>query len=830
MAHVWRRLPWLFQMAQPKSAKTPDEPSKSTLALRLRAAAEMATRLAVWIWRHPLQAGIVTGIVLLPVLPIIVVQITLNRNLPAESVVVAIDEAFAALDRHDFAEVAEIARSFGAEGPMTADELQAKPYLLGVAADQEAGHMLDKAQRRLRLVAARYLGEARLMGFPAGREAEGLFLLGKNLYESGQSTASIKVLEEALAMGGSRRTELHQLLADAYLDLPEPNFHEALAHNRHYLAEKGLSNGARQQGLIDRSRIEFGLEDYTACQKTLDSLTADSANQLPATVMRALLLEHEARAVAGGGPLADNTVSVEKCRQAIELLEKVSPETETLAADAAYLLGRLRLEVGDSKAALVQLQRTQQRWPETESGFAAGVLAGQWLRQKGRNAEALAAYRIALEKVDGETQYKNRWLSRDDLRTGALDAYQEFLRQQQFELAMELARLCSPIFSAARSLQLQAQAHAQWGRHLLATADSAPSKETTELVSQGRRRLRQAGMLYRRLAAKRLASREYPDDLYDAAEADLAGHNYTSAVETFRKYLRAEARKRRPRALLALGESLLALGRPASALEALNECIEFHARDAAVFEARLLAARAYLEQGTIEPAEKLLLENLDGDALSPASTEWRDSLFALGRLLYEAGRYTETIRRLDEAIARYPNADDIEEARYLAAESYRRSAREVQRQESQEATAEGRLARHREWTQLLETGLVRFEQELNAMLVRQEQHPLTPLDDAILRNCFFARGAILFDLGRYQEAIQAYASITNRYQQKPEVLQAYAQIAACYRRLGQNAEARSTLEQAKYALKHLAEGLAFEDTSNYSRQEWGQLFETLGTL
>jgi tetratricopeptide (TPR) repeat protein len=298
----------------------------------------------------------------------------------------------------------------------------------------------------------------------------------------------------------------------------------------------------------------------------------------------------------------------------------------------------------------------------------------------------------------------------------------------------------------------------------------------------------------------------------------------------FRKYLSSESRKRRPRALLALGESLLALGEPGAALKALEECIEFHGRDAAVFEARLLAAQAYLEQGRSEPAEKLLLDNLYGDALSPASTEWRRSLFALGRLLYEAGRYPEAIQRLDEAIVRYPKDEEAEEARYLAAESYRRSAREVERQEQQEATAEGRLARRREWTQLLETGLARFEQELNSILLRQEQRPLTSLEEAILRNCFFSRGAILFQLGRYREAIQAYASVTNRYQQRPEVLQAYMQIAACYRRLGQTAEARSVLEQAKYALKHLPEGMPFEDTSNYNRQEWGRLFETLGTL
>jgi tetratricopeptide (TPR) repeat protein len=816
-------------MAPPKPPKTLENPTTPALAAWLAGLRSFLARLVSWVAGHPLQACIVFGIVLLPVLPIIVVQVTLTRKLPKPSVKPALELAFEALDQQDYALAGQIALELGAEQPMTADELKAKPYLLGVVADHDAGRMLGRQRRRLCALAAKYLNEARLMGFPLGHEAEGLFLLGKNLYESGRAAESVAVLEEALATATDRATELHHLLATACVDQPQPNYREALKHNTAYLADKGLSDEAREQGLIERSRIEFDLEDYDACRKTLDAIAPDSAFGLQAAVMRALLLEREGQGLAEADPPA----AAARYGEALELLEKLparSASNMAAAADVSYLMGRLRLVAGDDEAGLTQLRRTQQRWPETDAGFAAGISLADWCLQHQRVSDAMTAYRTALETVDAETPLRNRWLSLDELRTNSLDAYQEFLRQQQFEHAIELASLGAPMLGVARSLQLQAQAHAQWGRHLLTTAAGARSPNNTNMLREGRRRLRQAGMLYRRLAETRPAAREYPDDIYDAAEADLAGHNYTSAVEMFRKYLDVEARQRRPRALLALGESLLALGQPAEALQALQECIEFHARDAAVFEARLIASRAYLEQGQTEQAEKLLLDNLYGDALTPASTEWRQSLFALGRLMYEAGRYNEAIDRFDEAIARYTKDDDAEEARYLAAESYRRRAGEIERQELQEATAEGRLARRREWTQLLETGLARFEQELDGILMRQEQRPLTPLEEAILRNCFFARGAILFQLGRYQDAIQAYASVTNRYQQRPEVLEAYVQIAACYRRLGQTDEARSTLQQAKYALNHLPESVSFDETSNYNRQEWGRLFDTLEAL
>jgi tetratricopeptide (TPR) repeat protein len=820
-------------MAQLKLDNAAVEAPPAGLRGYLAGTADVLKRLLKWILRHPLQAGIIFGVVLLPVLPIVVVQVTLSRRLPKESDKIEVDEAFAALDRGDYPLVTEMVQSLGRDRPLTAEELKAKPFLLGLIADHDASQAANKQQHRLRALAARSLDESRILGFPHGRESEGMYLLGKNLYESGQTEESITVLEAALQLDDQQQTDIHRLLSSAYLNLPEPRFHEALAHNIEYLADQQLSQHDRQRAQLERCRIEFGLEDYAACQRTLDELTPEVAGQSQATIMRALLLEHAARALSEDGVVSIVPEAVDQCRKAIETLERIprgTADAESSAADTSYLLGRLLLEIGDEATGLAKLAHTQQRWPTTEAGFAAGFAASEHLRRVGREVDAVAAYRDALDALDRETEFRNRWLLLDAVRENALDMYQDCLRQHRFELAIELASACEAIFNRARSLQLQAQAEAQWGRHLLASVTDASSPEGLTQVWQGRRRLRRAGNLYRRLAEIRVATREYPDDLYDAADADLSGHEYTSAVTMFKKYLAVEARKRRPHALLALGEALLAQGRPAEALDSLKECIEFHTRDAALFEARLLASQAYLELGQNALAERLLLDNLDGEALSPTSTEWRDSLFALGRLLYETGRYREAIARLDEATIRYPNVAAAEEARYLAAESYRRSAREVQRQELQEATAEGRLSRRREWEQLLQAGLARYEQELSAILGQQEKHPLTPLEEAILRNCFFARGEILIQLGRYQDAIQAYAGATNRYQQKPEVLQAYVQIAACYRRLGQIAEARSTLEQAKYALKHLAEGMAFDETTNYSQQEWAQLLDTLGTL
>ena len=65
-----------------------------------------------------------------------------------------------------------------------------------------------------------------------------------------------------------------------------------------------------------------------------------------------------------------------------------------------------------------------------------------------------------------------------------------------------------------------------------------------------------------------------------------------------------------------------------------------------------------------------MLTNLTGGSLTPASPEWRDSLFALGQLLHDSGRYEQAIAKLEEAVIRYPNAPQALMARYTIARSF----------------------------------------------------------------------------------------------------------------------------------------------------------------
>ena len=251
----------------------------------------------------------------------------------------------------------------------------------------------------------------------------------------------------------------------------------------------------------------------------------------------------------------------------------------------------------------------------------------------------------------------------------------------------------------------------------------------------------------------------------------------------------------------------------------------------AAYRARFLAARAAAAKGDLKQAETFLLDNLNGEHLTPASKEWRESLFLLGEQLHSQGRYAEAIRRLDEAVARYPRAPQAIEARYLIADAATRSAM-VTRAGLKKATdlsAVLRAEREAEGRRLLQRALDEYR-GLESSLSGSKELESSPLEAAILRNCRFAVGNVLFRLNRPEEAIRASSAAANAYPDRPEVLDAYVQLANVYRSQHRTAEARTAIAQAKVALGRLPKDAPFEKTTNFGRQQWASVLDWMCSL
>ena len=167
---------------------------------------------------------------------------------------------------------------------------------------------------------------------------------------------------------------------------------------------------------------------------------------------------------------------------------------------------------------------------------------------------------------------------------------------------------------------------------------------------------------------------------------------------------------------------------------------------------------------------------------------------------------------------------------YLVAEAYRQVAKVPQEKLLTDTIETARLAHIKQIQHALESAIAHYEQVQVALNRRMEKAELGAIESATLRNSYFAVGAAQFAMGRYEEAIRAYSIATNRYQHAPEVLEAFVQIATCYRRLDKPIEARGAVQQAKVVLGRIKSDANFAEGTNYTRAEWANLLEWLGTL
>jgi tetratricopeptide (TPR) repeat protein len=378
-----------------------------------------------------------------------------------------------------------------------------------------------------------------------------------------------------------------------------------------------------------------------------------------------------------------------------------------------------------------------------------------------------------------------------------------------------------PMFSRNEQLELRGGTLDRWGNVLLSAASDDGEHQTQR--TEGLQKLRAAGVAFEQLAEHRFATKFYTADLWRSAETYFAGHSFTSSIRLLNSYLRFEPELRNAEALLRLGQAQLAIGHVADSILALEECIEFHPLNSSSFQARIDCAKAYWQQGDTKRAEQLLRDNLSGSSLKPNSREWKDSLFELGMLLHETGQYEQAIIALEEAIERYEHDPQRLAAQYVLGESYRRWAQDLMSRSEQAHTSAERDKNKQSASERLAAALKHFEEVQVSITLKTHDLHSDPLLGTTLRNCYMLEGTVLFDLGRFKDAIEAFSNVASLYPDNPFVLETFVQIANCWRRLGQDVKARGAIQQAQIVLQGLPASADFASTTALNREEWGML-------
>lgn len=724
-------------------------------------------------------------------------------------------------------------------------------FILGAAAAYEAEAASPRRRRAFYLAAARHLEDARVTGFPEGREAEGNLLLAQSLVGAGQWAQARPSLLSALELNPDRKAELHRWLCQSYLCDSTPDLTEALRHNQAWLAAGPLTEEEQLAALLQKAEIllrQGKLDESEAVLRGIVPREIDAAAVLllQGRVLMARAMEHrgaageQRRSAAPSDPNhagepgpADAEKRKRLWQEAAKTLQAAAGRDllsgETAAA-AMYLTGECFRALGDDRAAAAQYARTARLHPETEEAWAADFRRLSLLWRENNDSEAMAIL-DRLGKAAAAEGFRNRWIAPAEIAEVLLARFERFLASTDQAQAVDLARHAAPLLGPGKAGRLEAETLAAWGRRLAAEAENERRPETAERKRiEARERLREAGRAYERLAEIEITSREYTDYLFAATETYYLGHDYSGAVRMARLYLRNEVRRRHPQTLLMLGDSLLALGKAEAAGKALEECIEFFPRDPAVHRARLLAARACLEKNRPKQAEQHLNDNLNSNALTPDSIEWRESLFALGLLAHQTGDAEQAIARLQEALARYPKAPEAIAARYALADVLARRARAALAVAEQSADAGARLVLPKAVRDDLETALALYRRVQSDLQQRNELGTLTPADRAMLRNAIFAIGGALSDLGDYEAAARTFAAAGIRYQHQPAALNAYAQLIALYRRLGRPLDAQQAIAQARQVLERISGDEGFVSATPFSRSEWTEVLNDLERL
>lgn len=733
----------------------------------------------------------------------------------AEPVTLAM--ALEALDRREFEEAKNLIGLMQQQS-QDPNDFGGALFVLGAVKEFQAqGEWSAARQRAMHLIAARYLQQARALEVPREREAQLVFLLGQSLIKGNQPRDGIAVLNKALRNKEMPATKINALLAEANLALPDPDYAATLRHNEALLADPTLTDEQKSDALVLRAEVLGQLGQIDEARKLIEQLAGDQSRQAMVKSLTGRLAIAAAQELPEGS--LERQTLLQQALDALRESQRLDPLSGELTRRAMYWIGKCYEMQGDHVEAMAEYDRIGKLYGDTAESLAATLAKADLNRFSGNRSLALAGYRSVLETVGDPVTYYNPLLSLAELKKRLLSAHASFVESHEFEEALTLLEQFTLIFDQVEVIQVRGQTHEQWGLELLKRATDQPRRRSESLATEGRYHLRAAGRAYESLAYARFATREFTDDLWLAAEYYFLGQNYTHAARVLEEYLHYEAERRNAAALLRLGQCLLTVDNMVSAIQALEQCIEMYPRDVAVYQARLECVRAYLQQNRQEEAEQLLLKNLTGDSLTPESPEWRDSLFALGQLLHDRGRYREAILKLEEAVIRYPDAPQALMARYTIARSFH-SAAEKPAQNVLDAKTENERQKNRKLRDQNLEGALENYLLVQRMITLEGHGENSALRRSLLRNCYMMQGSVLFQLRRYEEARKAYANVSTLYQNEPFVLESFVHIANCWRRLNQPVKARGTIEQAKLVLQRLPADTDFKLATNFDRQYW----------
>lgn len=747
------------------------------------------------------------------------------------------------------------------------ERIRLRDFLVGagkVARAKEADDIRER--RRLLNAAVPYLESARDGGFPPGRQTEGNRMLGESLFHLGRYDEAIVALDTAIARDPTLQRELLPILAEAQLNSLGPHSEQSLATINQFLSDATLVREQRWAGMLVKIRALIDLNKWRDANAAItEALQVKPTEELALqdqeaefrdhlSLLRAVLFIEQAIDRYGARPADEyedrSRVVAELSdvmRELGDLQREASPK---IAAQARLWSARAYLLQGRFVEALTRLTSVRQQRPFAAEAISAGLEEIELLARQGRGVEMLQTTRYMMREIGSVEGFDAGLIAFTEFQRRLVDAIEQVRRMGEFENAIDTARSLPPVFDVSEALIQEGIGYREWAAATIADGTDLGGQVARSASILARKRYRAAGDAFAEAARLLFDTEEYLPTQWSAIEAYQNGRHFTQSIRLLEPYLRYEERRRKPRGLVAFGRALLAEGDPQRAIEALVTCIDEYPRDPLRYRARLLAALAHAENGELDKARALLTDNLQDGELTPQSAPWRDSLFALGELLYERGYHNylaaeqetgpqkmvmlrnnqsileDAVRSLDEAVERYWPNPRAESAAYLSARARVLSSRWPRIESmSPEILDAARRSLRAQADQELQTALRGFTDLRKHLSSREEESRLAENEQKMHRNCFMAEADVLREMEQWEDAAAAYRAVELRYMNEPPALEAILGRASCLKDLGRPQEADLLIRQAGVVLQRIPNEWddRFADTTRYDRDGWEQL-------
>lgn len=698
-------------------------------------------------------------------------------------------EKLEATQAADLADWLEEAEKIAALAPRQDIQVKAKLLLAEGWLRRATVLPADEAAQRIK-VTQEELGALGIPRDQADAERKN-YLLALAKYQTGEDMPGAIRELTAVPEDSSVAAESLDLLVKCYLKLPIPDPQGALVANERLRSLGMLTDEQRGQAQLSAGELLLKLQKPEEARRVLDKVGSrvSSSVRNRAGILLAQSFQDQGmwtQAAEAWQNLLDSETSTDA-----QMLS-----TAWLSLGICHQKSEQPIQAGEAFEKVLE-------FPPNDSSPQAHLLLGQQFANEKDAARSLAHFQAALGSIKTPNQWHFKVVDLARARLMVESTVDQWLRAKNLVPAMKLAELNMAIAEPSRGTFLLAQVLESQARAFREPGAWEREGGKEKALAQSRKLFMDAAKANLQVAETLTDQTQQAAHLWLAAKQCQEGMDHNQTVELLTRFLRAAPNTDKSgEAWYLMGESLAALNRNADSLAAYRECIKFLTPFS--YRARYRIGADAMLKGNLDVAAETLEHNLQMLRLDPDPEAQELSLYTLGWLYFQRKDWKMVMRRLEEALERYPKNSQHLKARMRLADAYRNLAfQEHQNSLSgEQITAETRAhfqAEHKRW---LERAVATYT-DIRLALEIPQMKELLDQEELDLVGPMLAD--TWFNLGRYSEALRLYEEQVIKLEGRKEQLVALGGSIRCYTSMGKMDQVKETLERIRKGLPLLDE-------------------------